>query len=436
MNIRIYLSISILFFFTSAIVAQEVVLLRKEEVLSKIADRNLSLKISQQEVKEAKALFNQTNALYLPSITASHTAIQTTNPLMAFGSKLNQGILTPNDFNPSLLNTPSTTQNVATLIQVSQPILNFNGLYQRKAAKATLEAKSLQSQRTTNYLRFEVHTTYMKLQLAYKGVEVLEKTAVAAAENLKLVSQNFEKGYVQRADVLLVELRLNEIQNQLQAAKSAVQNTSDYMSFLMGNTLDVLYKPADSLYKHIELEASIQFTENRADIKAMAKATDAYKAMYTSDKMSFLPKLNAFGSYELYDDTLFKGGASGYVVGAQLSWSLFEGSKRIGKTQKSKAAFEKAKLEYDQYRSKSTLEFNKVKRMLTDAEHAYSLGVLALQQAKESLRIRTNRFREGLEKTADLLAAEAQYAQRQLAYYQAIYEVNYAQYYINFLTQE
>jgi outer membrane protein TolC len=51
------------------------------------------------------------------------------------------------------------------------------------------------------------------------------------------------------------------------------------------------------------------------------------------------------------------------------------------------------------------------------------------------LRIRTNRFEQGLEKTSDLLMAETQFAQKQLEYYQTIFEYNYAQAYLQFLTK-
>ncbi len=167
----------------------------------------------------------------------------------------------------------------------------------------------------------------------------------------------------------------------------------------------------------------------------MQLASDAYNNMYKADKMAFLPRLNAFGSYELYDDQVFQGDANGYLFGAQLSWDILEGTKRFGKAQKSKAEFEKSKLELDQYVSKSNLEFNKAKRMLIDAENKLKLTELALKQSEESLRIRTNRFKEGLEKTSDLLITETQYAQKQLEYYQTIFEYNYAQAYLNFLTK-
>jgi outer membrane protein TolC len=152
--------------------------------------------------------------------------------------------------------------------------------------------------------------------------------------------------------------------------------------------------------------------------------------------MAFLPRLNAFGSYEIYDNKVFQGNANGYLIGAQISWDLFQGSKRFGKAQKSKAEFEKSKLAYTQYVSKSNLELNKVKRQLLDAKNRLNLTVLSVQQSKESLRIRKNRFREGLEKTSDLLMAETQFAQKQLEHFQTIFEHNFTQIYLEFITKE
>ncbi|HRV55922.1 MAG TPA: TolC family protein, partial [Mangrovimonas sp.] len=199
----------------------------------------------------------------------------------------------------------------------------------------------------------------------------------------------------------------------------------------------VVYKPTDSLTANRQdLHGLPMVPENRSDIKAMQLASDAYLTMYKADKMSFLPRLNAFGSYELYDDQIFQASANGYTFGAQLSWDLFQGSKRFGKAQKSKSEFEKSKLELEQYVSKSNMELNQAKRMLLDAENRLTLSQLALQQSEESLRIRTNRYEEGLERTTDLLMVETQFVQKQLEYYQTIFEYNFAQAYLQFLTKE
>ena len=65
--------------------AQETLSISKEEVLSKVQQENNTLKIYEQDMFAAKGDFNQTNAVFLPSITASYSGIATTNPLMAFG---------------------------------------------------------------------------------------------------------------------------------------------------------------------------------------------------------------------------------------------------------------------------------------------------------------------------------------------------------------
>lgn len=435
MKKHIYIPL-LLFTFTLTVQAQEIVPIAKAEVLSKVSENNTSIQISEQEFNVAKADYKQTNAVFLPNITASHTAMATTNPLMAFGSKLNQEILTQNDFNPALLNDPSQIENYATKFEIQQPLINLDGIYQRKAAKSKMEAMSLKTERTQDYLVFEVDKAYMQLQLAYKAVDVLEKALEAANANQKLADNSFKQGYLQRADVLNVEVRVTEVQNQLQTAKSNVQNASNYLSFLMNDENYVVYTPTDELKIASLTMEDKEVSENRSDIKAMQLASNAYEAMNKADKMAFLPRLNAFGSYELYDDKIFQADANGYLFGAQLSWDVFQGSKRFGKMQKSKAEFEKSKLEYRQYVSKSNLELNKAKRAFLDAENKLKLTSLALEQSEESLRIRTNRFKEGLEKTSDLLMAETQLSKKQLEYYQTIFEYNYSQAYLQFLTKE
>ncbi|WP_445737524.1 TolC family protein [Mariniflexile sp.] len=437
MQKTIHLFTILLLFGNMPLQAQEFIPITKTEVLYKVSENNTTIKISEEEFKQARADYRQTNAVFLPNITASHTGIATTNPLMAFGSKLNQQILTQNDFNPALLNNPSQIENYATRFEIQQPLINVDGIYQRRAAKSKMEAMSLQQQRTTDYLVLEVEKAYMQLQLAYKGVDVIEEALKTALENRRLADNSFKQGYLQRADVLNVEVRVTEIQNQLQTAKSNVQNASNYLSFLMNDETYVVYQPSDSLSVNtFTIETNKNISENRSDIKAMQLASNAYEAMNKADKMAFLPRLNAFGSYELYDDQIFQADANGYLFGAQLSWDIFQGSKRFGKAQKSKAEFEKSQLQYSQYVSQSNLELNKAKRALTDAENKLKLTMLALEQSKESLRIRTNRFEEGLEKTSDLLMSETQYAQKQLEYYQTIFEFNYAQAYLRFLTKD
>jgi outer membrane protein TolC len=416
-------------------VAQDTIGISREALLKKVAQENLQVKISQQNFKISQAELSQSAAVFLPNVTVSHTAISTTNPLMAFGSKLNQEILTQNDFNPSLLNDPSATQNYATKIEVLQPILNFDGFAQRKAARIKAASFKLQSERTQEAILLDAKKSYMELQLAYQMVAVLEKALLTATENGRMVQNYSKQGLVQKTDVLSVEIRINEIKNQLQTAKSAVRNSSDYLNFLLnGEDKDFIYKPLDAF----ELESTLAKEDkislsNRKDFQAMSLATESYKQMVNSSKMNFLPRLNAFGTYELYDDTLFGTSAGGYVIGAQLSWNLFDGYKSIGKLQQAKVTYEKAKTEELQYKAKSELELYKYIRQLLDAQEKVKLAQLNVEQASEAYRIRQNRFEQGLEKTTDVLLSENQMIQKELEYKQAIFEYNFTKDYVAFL---
>ena len=414
--------------------AQETKPISLSEAVQLVKENNREIKISQQEFLESRGDYRQTNSIFLPNVAVSHTGMTTTNPLMAFGSKLNQEIVTQSDFNPDFLNNPKRIDNFATKIEVEQPLINVDGIYQRKAAKKKMDATALQTDRTIDHMVLEVEKAYMQLQLAHQAVTVLESAQKAAIANQKLANDSYKQGYLQRSYVLSVEIRVSEVDNQLQYAKSNVINASDYLAYLLGEPVNTIFEPTDPLEVTVPVQGNFEtVSKDRADIRAMELATEAYGEMLQADKMSFLPRLNAFGSYELYDDEIFSGDASGYLAGIQLKWDLFEGYKRFGKLQKSQATYEKARLEYDSYVSKSEMERNRAGRALKDAENKLNLTRLALEQAEESLRIRSNRFEQGLEKTSDLLTAEAQFSQKQLEYAQTIFEYNYAQAQLDFL---
>jgi len=433
---KTYLLLFIVLLSGSFLNAQQQKTLSKEEMLAKLSENNQSIKISQQEFMEARSDFRQTNALFIPNISISHTGTSTNNPVYAFMAKLNQGVFSESDFAIDNLNNPKAIDNFTTSISFEQPLINVDGWKQRSAAKYVMEATQYQNAFKKDELLLEGEKTYMMLQLSYKAVSVLEKAQKAALENLKVTRKYFEQGLLLQSDVLDVELRVNEVENQLENAKSNVKNVSDYLHFLINETPDSVFIPSDSLGIVPNAIAKVdQISTSRADILAIEKGTQAYKMKNQSDKMAFLPTLNAFGNYELYDNQVFQGATNSYFIGAKLNWDILQGTKRFGKSQKSKAELDKSMLQYEQYVAKSQLELNRAKRSLDDVQNKLKRAGLALELSEESFRIRTNRFEEGLVKTSDLLTSEAQYAQKQLEYYQTIYEYNVANAYVHFLTK-
>ncbi|MGM0635915.1 MAG: TolC family protein [Bacteroidota bacterium] len=418
--------------------AQEKVPISLDEVKQKVEANNQKLQVNEYEYIEMKAQFNETRATFLPQLKVSHTGSRTNNPVMAFGARLNQGIFTENDFAVNNLNNPDGITNFVTSFQIEQPIINMDKIMMRSALKYGAEAKSQQNAFKKDALLLQTEKIYMQLQLAYKAVEVYEKAQKTAEANLKTVEDFYNQDLLVKSDVLSAKVRKNEVDNALNQANSMVQNLSDQLKYLMNDELEGDLLPENELdvkLTAVEENKAVDI-KNRSDVVAMELQVDSHKKMNQAAKMEYFPSLNAFGNLQWFDEDILGMGSRNYFVGASLSWNLFEGGSRLARNQKAKAKFEQAKLEAEDYLAESVLELQKSQRALVDAENKMNRNKLSLDQAEEAFEIRKNRFEEGLERTADLLTAESQLAEQELNYYQSVFEFNFTQLYVEFLSNQ
>jgi len=413
--------------------AQEEMEFTLEELKSQVLQNNRSLQINESEFRKARARYRQTNAAFLPQLSVSHNFYRTNNPVQAFGTLLNQGIFTEQDFQIDNLNNPSAISNFTTALSIQQPLINIEKWAQRSALNAQKEAQQLQNKFEEKALLVEVEKLYMQLQLAYKGVEVLEQTRKIAEQNFESIQNFYDEGLLIMPDLLSAEVRLNEVENEYIAAYNKLQNLSDYLLFLMNRDANTVVKPVSKLGLNIVETMDASQIETREDILAVDLQTKAQSKMQTAAKHSFLPTLNAFGNLQWFSDEAFTTNTRNFFVGASLNWNIFEGGKNIAKLQEENASLDQAKLEASRYASNSNMELEKAKRQFREAEQKLNRNRLSLKQAEKAYQIRKDRFGEGLERTTDLLRAEQQQSSMRLAYNQSIFEFNYAQLYIQFL---
>ncbi len=417
--------------------SQEVVSISITDLENKSIDHNLQVKMVKKEAELAQAELLGTRAMYLPNVNASYTFSNTNNPLYAFGSKLNQERITMMDFDPDNLNNPKSISNFATKIEVQQPIINIDAVYQKKAGLVKAEVLNIKTERNKEFVRFELKKSYMMLQLAYKMLETLENAKQTTLANKKVIDNYYKNGMVQKSEVLYMDVRISEIESQMQTAKSNIRNASDYLYFLLDeNSENKILKPTETLENTAYMTTSdATLNPNRKDLLAYNKSLEAYDWMMKSSKAKFLPRLNAFGSFEMYDHKIAQFNANGYLAGIQLSWNVFDGLKAKSEQEKYKAERSKAETEIEQYSKQSQLELNKAGRQIEDATAKLTFTKQALEQSKEAYRIRKNRYEQGLEKSADLLSAETLMSQKELEYQQAVFEHNVAVEYEQFLKQ-
>ena len=408
------------------------------EALLKAEEHNKEIKKSKARVDIARANYQQSHSLFLPGINLSHTAVRTNDPLASFGFKLKQEVVTAADFNPVLLNDPGSMNNFLTQIKVEQPLLNFDGIHERKAAKLGFEAVSLESERTSEYIKFQVKKAYKQLQVAQEAVNVFEKTKATADAYLKQSLDFFEEDLIKETDVLAAKVRALEVENQLNQTKNQRKGASDYLALLLGVDLSSSLLAAD-IFELPALSVKVsdqQTNEERSDILAYKKGVSAKEQLLKSARNKFLPRINAFGAYEWNDKDFLGTKANNYMLGASLSWDLFKGYKNVGKIKRAKAELQLQKLDFEDYLEQNKLKIKEAKRSLILSIKKIETGKLAKEQSEEALRIRSDRFEQGLEKMTDLIQSETLSAVKNLEYLNAIFNYYSAKFYLEFLLEK
>ena len=225
------------------------------------------------------------------------------------------------------------------------------------------------------------------------------------------------------------------METNIAKAKSNIRNASDYLSLLMGQPDGVVYKTDNNMQIPVAInDTSTKIAANRSDFLAMQKAIEASDLMILSNKKSYLPKLNAFGSYQLNDSRMLGFGANAYIAGVQLKWDIFKGNST--KNTIATQTLERNKLSETlvQQKEQGQLELNKAYRDLADAQFDIQQQKSSIEQATESLTILQNRYQQGLVNTTDVLMATTQLSQQQFALAQAVFTSNVTRAYIQLLT--
>jgi len=398
-----------------------------EEATRIALDQNFSIDMAESDREKTRAQFRQTNAVFLPQLSFEYNAISTNDPLNVFGFKLKQEIVAQEDFNPMLLNDPDVTQNYSAAFQVQQPLLNPDMMFQRSAVKSQLNSAEEQLSGTRNYVEFQVRNQYYSLILHHRQLGVLETALETAAEHRRQAQNFFEEGMISKEDFLAARVYELEMESRKLNTENQLAKVEEEMAILLGMDGSVKITPTEDLERiHLAVlpEELITAPINNAQTRAIEYRVNAAEKMVRSSNFSFLPKINLFGSYEFNDADFAGFDASSYMIGANLKWNIFSGYSKIGKVMEAKADYRKAQTMQENHRMEQENQVRQAYRALEHARQELELTDESIAQSEEDVKIRTNRYEQGMERTTDLLEAETKLAESQLKNVAALYKYN------------
>lgn len=361
-------------------------------------------RIAAQRIAAAQAGLRQANAAAWPKLQFQSSYTRTDNPMMVFGSLLNQRSYGKPPLGPIDFNDVPDLDNLNVKGLVTMPLYAGGQIRAgREAARSYADAARQAGEAVRNALAFEVARAFHTVHKTRQFVRAAEAAVNAFEQNLDIAKKRFNAGTLLRADVLDLEVRLAQAREDLVRARNARELSLRALRTLLGleqEELDV----ADTA-PEIVAPGSGDFSQ-RPELAASAAQLRAAEADLRRARGGYQPSVGFFGSVDYDRGWRADGDGRSYTAGVMLQWNVWDGQLTRGKVQEARAALETARENDRKLRLGLALEAEQARLNLAEANERLRVTETAVAQAEESVALTRARFEQGLALATQLIDAE------------------------------
>ncbi|HEY5915307.1 MAG TPA: TolC family protein [Verrucomicrobiae bacterium] len=373
-----------------------------ERALEQALANNPDARLARHRISAAQAGLEQANAAYWPRVQFQSSYTRTDNPMLVFGSVLNQraySYSSPMNFN----DVPDADDlNARGLVTVPLYTGGRNKAG-RAAAKANTEAARQDREAVRNALGFEVARAFHTILKTREFIRAVEATVNSYQANLTIAEKRLEGGTLLKTDVLDLRVRLAQAREDLVRAQNANALASRALRNLLG-VEEADFTIADSAPSPAMPESS-DFS-GRAELTAAQQRERAAEEQARGAKGGYLPRLSAFGSLDYDYGWKFDNGGGSYTAGGMLQWDIWDGNLTRAKVREARANLESAREEQRKLRLALDLEVEQARLELKAARERLAVTEQAVIQAAESASLARARFQDGAAIATQLMDAE------------------------------
>ncbi len=392
---------------------------------------NPKITAAQSRVDASEARVSRARSGFFPQVDISESFSRTTNPMWAFGTKLNQEVISQADFDPARLNDPEAINNFATTLSVTLPVYDRGQIRSRLTqSKLDHKATSQLEDRIHQQVIVDVVVSYTGVLLAQEQLKVVNQTLKTARAHYDMVRSRFQSGLVVKSDLLRAEVRIAELEQERLQAQSQVEITCAALNAAMGVEIDRSFHLVTALERVAEAPGSLETwisrsMENRPDLQQMQLKEMMAEEEVKKAKAAHLPGLYLSGSYELNSED-YSETANSYTLGAVMRFNLFSGFGLQSKVDEAMAQLRQTRAMVRQLELGITVETRQAFFMAQSAHQRIGVAQAAVAQAEEGLRIVRNRYESGLFTIVNLLDAEVALQQARTNYFRSLHDFEVA----------
>jgi outer membrane protein TolC len=384
-------------------------------------ENNLALQQKHDDYTRSLEVLNEARGKFFPSISfqARYTVAQGGRIIeFPVGDLLNPVYSTLNqmtgssDF-PVLENQEFSfyrPKEQETKIQVIQPIVNTQLIFNRKIQSALTETEKTDARVYEKYLIREIKTAYYNYLKALRLALLVDNTRVLLEENLRVNESLFSNDKVTADAVLRSQSELSLAEVKKAESEKMVRISAAYFNFLLNRPQDAVIIE-DSLmimdeWLFTESETTSQAVEKREELtmlKQLSTVADLNYRMNRTNRWPTLLGVAEFGfqgvDYNITDE-------SDYLLASLVfSWNIFSGFQSNARIKQARIQKEMTEKHYDEVRSTIALEAARAWYDLQASRKSIEASGKQSETMKKAFDIIRKKYREGQSSLIEFLDA-------------------------------
>ncbi len=401
------------------------------EAIHIAVEKNPEIKAAQFQVDAVKSNSVKAQSGFYPQLNFMQSFNRTTNPMWAFGTKLNQGVITQADFNPVSLNDPDAINNFASTFSLSWSI--YEGGRTKlgwEQAKQNLSVASLTLERTRQNVIARTAAAYVGLVLSQKNIMVTKQAFETATANLKMIQSRYDSGFVVKSDLLRAMVHIADLEQQHLLAESRFKINEAMLNASMGSGEANPLNPVTPLTISSEIQGTVDTwidtaLSKRPEMENLRLEEDIAKKEIAKSQSGHYPDVNLVGNYEINSED-FSDSADNYAIGAVVRVNIFSGNRISEETKAAKSMLSRIREMQKSIELGIKVQARKAFLKSKSARERIRVAKIAVDQAEEGLRIVKNRYNNGLLTIVGLLDAELARQQAHTNYFRALHDYKVA----------
>jgi outer membrane protein len=380
--------------------------------------RSVRIHAAREGVKGAEAQRKEAFTGFLPrfSTSYSYTRLNADPTVTSPGSSL----ILPAPIGAVTI-PPSTYQagtkdNYNWYVEVTQPLFAGGGILANyEANRIGADIARFDEIATALDLIQEVKIAYFDILKAGRILAVARQSIEQLTAHRDIAQAFFDVGAIPKNDLLQAEVQLaNGRQLQLRAENSVEMAKSKFNTLLRREinapveVEDILNdRPFDKL-----LDACIAAAlKNRPEIGSYALRLEQAKSLVKQARSEYYPNVALVGNYAKYGDTPGVAGSpykdqENWYVMAAAKWNFWEWGKTKNRVEAGLSREAQAADGLTNLRDQITLEVKNAFLLILEAAKQIQVAKKAIEQAEENFRINTERYREQVGTSTDVIDAQ------------------------------